>query len=52
MDRNLNVLFPLADFVLRTLVLDKPMPATTPETARTLARRHSRYGRQMRGDTR
>src|SRR5206468_12819378 len=44
MDRNLNVLLPIADFLLRTLVLDAPVPAVTPESARRLARRHSRSG--------
>ena len=42
MDRNLNVLLPLADFMLGTLVLEAPVPAVTPESARRLARRHSR----------
>jgi hypothetical protein len=46
MDRNLNVFIPVADWALGTLVLEMPpMPAHTPEAARTLARRHSRYGR-------
>ncbi len=49
MDRNLNVLLPLADFVLGTLVLDAPAARATPEAARTLARRHSRFGRRSRG---
>jgi len=47
MDRNLNVLVPLADVLLGTLVLEKPVDVPTPEAARTLARRHSRYGRQL-----
>ena len=42
MDRNLNVLLPLADWVLGTLVLDAPIPAVTPDSARRVARRHSR----------
>ena len=48
MDRNLNVLLPLADLVLGTLVTEAVTSAPTPETARTLARRHSRYGRKLR----
>jgi hypothetical protein len=48
MDRNLNVLIPIADWVLGTLVLEMPpAPAHTPEGARKLARRHSRYGRTI-----
>jgi hypothetical protein len=42
MDRNLNVLLPIADFFLGTLVLEAPVPAVTPDSARRLARRHSR----------
>ena len=42
MDRNLNVLLPIADFLLGTLELETPVPAVTPESARRLARRHSR----------
>jgi len=49
MDRNLNVLVPLADLLLGTLVLETPEPAVTPETARRLARRHSKYGRRFDG---
>jgi len=52
MDRNLNVLVPIADFVLGTLVLEKPIPGPTPEGARKLARRHSRYGRRLHGEPR
>jgi len=47
MDRNLNVLLPIADLMLGTLVLDSPRPQTTPEGARKLARRHSRYGKRL-----
>ena len=50
MDRNLNVFLPIADFLLGTLVLESPAPATTPEGARKLARRHSRFGKRMRGE--
>jgi hypothetical protein len=48
MDRNLNVLLPIADFVFGTLVLEAPIPAVTPESARRLARRHSRSGTASR----
>ena len=47
MDRNLNVLLPLADVVLGTLVTERGPRVPTPKAARTLARRHSRYGRQL-----
>ena len=49
MDRNLNVFLPIADFVLGTLVTRAPVPApvATPEGARRLARRHSRFGRRL-----
>jgi len=50
MDRNLNVLVPIADFVIGTLVTQVTVPATTPETARRLARRHSRFGRSTQDD--
>ena len=49
MDRNLNVLVPFADLCLGTLVLQTEMPAVTPAAARTLARRHSDYGKKLRG---
>jgi hypothetical protein len=49
MDRNLNVLLPFADLVLGTLVLEVPASSPTPEAARRLARRHSRYGRRLDG---
>jgi hypothetical protein len=43
MDRNLNVLVPVADWMLGTLVTETSViPSRTPESARTLARRHSR----------
>ncbi len=45
MNRNLNVLVPLADLVLGTLVTTVPAPQITPESARALARRHSRFGK-------
>jgi hypothetical protein len=48
MDRNLNVLFPLADLCLGTLVTAMPATAAgpTPESARRLAQRHSKWGKQ------
>ncbi len=52
MDRNLNVLLPLADFCLGTLVTEMPAPTPTPEAARKLARRHSRFGRRMQDGAR
>lgn len=49
MGKNYNVVLPLADFVLGTLVLRDPSPPKpTPASARELARRHSRFGREMR----
>lgn len=45
MNRNLNVLLPLADLMLGTLVTEMPAARTTPEHARRIARRHSAYGR-------
>jgi len=47
MDRNLNVLLPLADLVLGTLVLEAASPVVTPDGARRLARRHSEFGRRL-----
>ena len=52
MDRNLNVLLPLADLCLGTLVTAMPAATPTPEAARKLARRHSEYGRRMQGGPR
>jgi len=52
MDRNLNVLLPIGDFVLGTLVRETPEPAVTSDGARELARRHSRYGKRLRGQNR
>jgi len=45
MNRNLNVLLPLADLVIGTLVTEVPASIPTPESARQLARRHSRFKR-------
>jgi hypothetical protein len=47
MNRNLNVLLPLADLMLGTLVTEMPSARKTPESARELARRHSAYGRSL-----
>ncbi len=52
MDRNLNVLLPLADLVLGTLVTAVPAELSTPPSARKLARRHSRFGRRLREEKR
>ncbi len=49
MGKNFNVVVPLADLVLGTLLLRDPeAPRTTPAAARTIARRHSRFGRKLR----
>ncbi len=50
MDRNLNVFFPLADFVLGTRLAEMPAQVDTPPSARERARRHSEFGRRMRGE--
>jgi hypothetical protein len=47
MDRNLNVLLPLADLCLGSLVTEMPAATPTPESARRLARRHSEFGRRL-----
>lgn len=49
MGRNFNVVLPLADLCLGTLMLRDPLPprATEP-AARKTSRRHSRYGRRLR----
>lgn len=47
MDRNLNVLIPIADFCLGTLVRRATIPEVTPETARRLAKRHSQSPRAV-----
>jgi sterol desaturase/sphingolipid hydroxylase (fatty acid hydroxylase superfamily) len=51
MDRNLNVLLPVADFLLGSLVTKADEPAGNPEGARKLARRHSQFGRRLRTET-
>ena len=48
MNRNLNVLVPLADLILGTLVLEVPAAQATPGSARDLARRHSKFGQRNR----
>ena len=49
MGKNFNVVLPLADISLGTLVLRDPeAPQTTSPSARTIARRHSRFGRKLR----
>jgi hypothetical protein len=49
MGKNFNVVFPLADLSLGTLILRDPAPPrTTSPAAREIARRHSRFGRQLR----
>lgn len=51
MDRNLNVLLPVADFLLGSLVTEAAEPAGTHEGAQKLARRHSQFGRRLRMET-
>src|SRR5204862_1162048 len=49
MGKNFNVVLPLADLTLGTLVLRDPSPPrTTSPSAREVARRHSKFGRKMR----
>jgi hypothetical protein len=52
MDRNLNVLLPLADLCLGSLVTKMPATVPTPAAARTLARRHSEFGKRIKDDAR
>jgi hypothetical protein len=49
MGKNFNVVLPLADLTLGTLILRDPEPArpTTP-AAREIARRHSQFGKKLR----
>ena len=44
MNRNLNVLVPIADLLLGTLVTAMPVTQATPSSARRMARRHSKKG--------
>jgi hypothetical protein len=49
MGKNFNVVMPLADLVLGTLLLRDPLPIQpTGAGARKIARRHSNFGRRMR----
>lgn len=49
MGRNFNVVFPLADLILGTLMVRDPVSGRRTEpTARRTARRHSKYGRKLR----
>ena len=49
MGKNFNVVLPLADLSLGTLILrDTAPPRTTSPSAREVARRHSRFGRKLR----
>ena len=49
MGKNFNVVCPLADLSLGTLVLrDSAEPQQTSPAARNVARRHSRFGRKLR----
>jgi len=51
MGKNFNVVCPLADVLLGTMVLADPLPAKVTEpNARQVARRHSRWGRRLRDD--
>jgi hypothetical protein len=52
MGKNFNVVLPLADFALGTLLLGNPTPEqVTSPAAREVARRHSRFGRKLREQT-
>jgi hypothetical protein len=49
MGKNFNVVLPLADLLLGTLVLTDPLPAKVTEpAARQVARRHSKWGQRLR----
>lgn len=51
MGKNYNVVLPLADFMLGTLVLRDPLPRkATGAAAREVARRHSKWGERMRAE--
>jgi len=51
MGKNFNVVLPLADLVLGTLVLRDPQPARVTEpAARQIARRHSAWGKRLRDE--
>jgi hypothetical protein len=48
MDRNLNVLLPLADRIMGTYVAEMPAAQATPPGARERARQYSHYGKRLR----
>jgi hypothetical protein len=49
MGKNFNVVLPLADLMLGTLVVNDPHPSRPTEpAARTVARRHSAWGKRLR----
>jgi len=51
MGKNFNVVLPLADLLLGTLVLTDPQPARVTEpAARQVARRHSDWGKRLRAE--
>lgn len=51
MGKNFNVVFPLADLLLGTLVLADPHPPRhTEPAAKQVARRHSAWGRRLRAE--
>jgi len=51
MGKNFNVVLPLADLLLGTLVLNDPEPARLTEPrAKQVARRYSRWGRRLRAE--
>jgi hypothetical protein len=51
MNRNLNIVLPFADFCLGTLVLNAEVPLQTPQSAKDLARKHSKYGARLREES-
>jgi sterol desaturase/sphingolipid hydroxylase (fatty acid hydroxylase superfamily) len=51
MGKNFNVVLPLADVLLGTLVLNDPQPSRPTEpAARQVARRHSLWGKRLRAE--
>ncbi|MEQ1831890.1 MAG: sterol desaturase family protein [Candidatus Eisenbacteria bacterium] len=51
MGKNFNVVLPLADWMLGTLVLADPLPPKpTGAAAREVARRHSKFGERLRAE--
>jgi len=52
MGKNFNVVLPLADLCLGTLVLTDPQPSRVTEpAAKQVARRHSQWGKRLREET-